>query len=144
MPASKATAYLFFNGTAHQAIALYEKALGARLEHKQLYSEVCGEGCPAADKSRIIHATLHFGEDLVMVSDAPESRPVPPRSNVAVALDFPDLADMTRAFNRLGEKGEVDHPLQDAFWGDKFGALMDEFGISWMFVCRSDKNRAKG
>lgn len=143
MPATKATAYLFFNGTANQAIALYEKVLGAKVEHKQLYGDVCGDQCPEADKSRVIHAMVRFGESFVMLSDVPDARPVPKESNAAVALDFSDLGDMTHAFDTLAEKGKVDHPLNDAFWGDKFGALSDEFGIYWMFTCRLEKNTPK-
>jgi PhnB protein len=26
-------------------------------------------------------------------------------------------------------------PLQDMFWGDYFGTLVDRFGVCWMFNC---------
>jgi PhnB protein len=26
-------------------------------------------------------------------------------------------------------------PLQDTFWGARFGMLTDKFGIKWMFSC---------
>jgi PhnB protein len=35
--------------------------------------------------------------------------------------------------------GRIELPLQDMFWGAKFGMLTDAFGVSWMFNC--DKKR---
>jgi len=30
-------------------------------------------------------------------------------------------------------------PLQDTFWGAKFGMLTDAFGLRWMFNCEAAK-----
>ena len=30
-------------------------------------------------------------------------------------------------------------PMQDTFWGAKFGMLTDAFGIHWMFNCQVKK-----
>ena len=37
----------------------------------------------------------------------------------------------------FGEGGTADMPLQEMFWGDYFGNLTDQFGVQWMFNCRS-------
>ena len=36
-------------------------------------------------------------------------------------------------FEALKEGGAVDMPLQDVFWGARFGILTDKFGVKWMF-----------
>ncbi|MFN2447196.1 MAG: VOC family protein [Vicinamibacterales bacterium] len=50
-------------------------------------------------------------------------------------LDFDNVADMTQRFEALGAGGKVTMPLQDTFWGAKFGTLTDAFGVQWMFNC---------
>ena len=68
-----------------------------------------------------------------MLSDSASGARPAGGSNVHVALDFTDLPDMTRRFTALAEKGKVTVPLQDTFWGAKFGMLTDRFGVQWMF-----------
>jgi PhnB protein len=42
-------------------------------------------------------------------------------------------------FEKMSEGGTVSMPLQDAFWGSRFGMLQDKFGINWMFNCELKK-----
>ena len=32
-----------------------------------------------------------------------------------------------------GEGGTIMMPLEDTFWGARFGMLKDKFGVNWMF-----------
>lgn len=125
--------YLNFNGTASQAIALYERALGAKPEHVMRYSDA--PGTSPADKDRIMHSVLRIGAGQLMAGDGMPGSQVTAGNNNSVCLDFDDVADMTQKFNALSEGGTVDVPLQDTFWGAKFGMLTDAFGINWMFNC---------
>lgn len=43
--------------------------------------------------------------------------------------------DMEKVFQRMAEGGTVTMPLQDTFWGARFGMLRDRFGVNWMFNC---------
>jgi PhnB protein len=67
------------------------------------------------------------------VSDA--STAVAAGGNVHVSLDVTDVEEMTQKFTALGEGGSITVPLQDTFWGAKFGMLTDAFGVRWMFNC---------
>ena len=127
--------YLNFNGTGAKAIALYEKALGAKTSDVMRHGDVPG-GCPQqGDKDRIIHARLALGGGVVMISDMPPNMPAPPAGNVHVCLDFDDASDMKAKFDALSEGGNVTTPLQDTFWGATFGMVTDAYGVSWMFNC---------
>ena len=42
MPIKQLNPYLNFNGTADQAIKLYERALGAKTEHIQRFGDMLG------------------------------------------------------------------------------------------------------
>ena len=39
----------------------------------------------------------------------------------------------------MSEGAIISLPLQDMFWGAKFGKLVDKFGVSWMFNCEMKK-----
>src|SRR5262245_21702426 len=129
--------YLGFDGTSAKAIALYEKALGAKTENVMRFGDVPNQPCAPADRDRIMHARLRIGDAILMLSDSPPGSPVSADSNVHVALHFDDPVDMARKFEALAAGGKITMPLQDTFWGAKFGMLTDAFGIHWMFNCEN-------
>jgi PhnB protein len=133
MPIGKLNPYIIFNGTAESAIKLYESALGAKTENISRYGDV--PGAKITHTNLVMHAALHIGEGIVMISDAPPDRPVPVESNVEIALHFSEPDDMTKLFEALAAGGKVKMPIQDTFWGAKFGMLADAYGVSWMFNC---------
>src|SRR5205807_1352302 len=123
--------YLFFNGAAEAALGLYERALGAKREAVMRYADApCPNKTPGGE-NLIMHAALRVGEQTLMLSDSPQ--PVKPEGNVQVALDFKEPADMARAFEGLAEGGTVTTPIQDMFFGAKFGSLQDAYGVRWLF-----------
>ena len=126
--------YLNFDGTAAQAIALYERALGAKTEMIMRYGEAEGMPVPPEHRNLVMHATLDIGGSKVMVSDAQPGAQVSSSTAVHVAVHFTgDLDDVGRKFDALAEGGEVTMPLTDTFWGARFGTITDAFGIRWMF-----------
>lgn len=128
--------YLCFEGTAQKAIDLYTQALGAKVEGAMRYGDVPGNDQPAATKDLVMHAKLQIGGGVVMVSDArPGDRVATSGKQVQIALDFDDPKDMARKFDALSQGAKIEMPLQDMFWGAKFGMLTDAFGVSWMFNC---------
>lgn len=134
MAIQSATPYLILNGSAPQAIALYERALGARVASVQRFGDMDGS-CPEAQKERIMHAELRLGDAILMLSDgAGDGAPVESGS-VSVALGLNDPAEARRCFDGLAASGAVVQPLVDAPWGALFGVVRDEFGIHWMLNC---------
>lgn len=127
--------YLNFDGTAEKAIALYERALGAKTESLQRFGDVPGQPPSPATAQRVMHALLRIGPGTLMISDTPPGMPVALGSNVHVCLDFDDPAEMAQRFDALAAGGEIAMPLQDTFWGARFGMLTDAHGIRWMFNC---------
>lgn len=139
MPIRKLNPYLNFNGTAAKAIKLYETALGAKAENVMPWTDVPGQAPNPETKDRLMHAVLRIGEGVVMLSDSRPDAPVTVGSNVHVTLDFDDAAEMARKFDALAVGGKVTMPLQDTFWGAKFGMLTDAYGVAWMFNCETRK-----
>ena len=139
MSIRKVNPYLNFDGTAGKAIALYEKALGAKAENVQRFGDVQGMPVAPENKDRVMHALLRLGEGVIMISDGMPGVPVPAQSNMHVTLDFDDPGDMARRFDALSAGGKITMPMQDTFWGAKFGMLTDAYGIQWMFNCELKK-----
>jgi PhnB protein len=131
--------YLNFDGDAHKAIALYESALGAKAEGVMRFGDMPGQPAPPEVKDRIMHAKLQVGGGVIMISDGPPGRPRVTGNNNYVALHFDDPTATAKTFEALAAGGTVEMPLQDTFWGAKFGMLTDVFGVHWMFNCELPK-----
>lgn len=127
--------YLFFNGDASEAIKLYERVLGAKVQNIQRYGDIPGNTPKPENKDRVIHAMLAIGPAIVMISDETADSTVSKTTNVHVCMDFDDAADQTAKFEGLAQGGTVTMALHDTFWGARFGTLVDRYGIHWMFNC---------
>jgi PhnB protein len=126
--------YLFLNGTASDAIAFYEKAIEARIVRVQRFSDAPGgEMPPGVSPTSVMHAHLETGGGTLLLSDAVLGPPITQGDGVVVCMQYEGRADVDRHFAALSEGGSVTEPLQDTFWGARFGMLVDRFGVRWMF-----------
>jgi PhnB protein len=133
MSAKRCSAYLKFNGQAADAIRLYESALGAEVKAIMRFGDVDAIKTPPELKDRIMHSEIKIGESTVMISDAMPGRPQPEGAGrVEVLIDFDTPESMAQSFQALSNQGEVVMPIEDTFWGAKFGVLVDPFGITWL------------
>lgn len=124
--------YLNFNGNAREALSFYEAALGGKVTQLGTF----GEANMAKDevsKDMILHAIFEAGALKFMVSDCPPGVSVSSGDQVSLSLDFKDADRMEQVFNALAACGNITMPLQDTFWGARFGMTQDKFGIHWMF-----------
>ena len=126
--------YLMFNGNCAEALEFYKDSLGGSIEGLSTFGEA-PMPCEEADKNKVMHATFKFHNGMLMASDSMGSRAPVPGSNVHLSLNLHDNNDMEQKFNKLADGGQVTMPLQDTFWGARFGMLIDKFGIYWMFNC---------
>lgn len=125
------TPYVFFGGKARRAIALYERALGAKVESIIPLSEVPGATVAPGQEEWVVHAMLRIDGHALMLSDGMPSMPVAKESNVHVALDFPDPNEMTKIYDALAEGGTKTFPIHDTFYGGRLGVVTDAFGVHW-------------
>ncbi len=124
--------YLNFNGTSEEAMNFYKDATNGSIETLMRFSDT---QMPASEamKNKVMHGIMHIHGQKVMFSDGGEEHPVHVGNNFSMALDFNNEEDMTREYNALAAGGVVTMPLQDTFWGAKFGMCTDKFGVNWMF-----------
>jgi PhnB protein len=105
-----------------------------------------GPSLPEKDKFLVMHVGLPIlGGHVLMGTDAPESMgfKINTGNNVYIALQPDTREDTKRLFDALSEGGKVEMELQDMFWGDYYGSLMDRFGVQWMFICAEKINKAE-
>ena len=131
------TTYLTFDGNCREAMTFYKRCLGGELLLMPV-SDAPGE-TPKEAKDRIMHASLKNGSVSLMASDRWLDHPFQQGDNFAICVAPESLEETEKLFVSLGENGKVTSPLQDTFWGARFGTLMDQFGIHWMFNFENSK-----
>ena len=134
--------YLFFNGQCEAAFKFYEKLLGGKI-----LAMMPHEGTPAANsvpvewRSKIIHARMVVGDQILMGSDAPPDHQQKPQG-FSVNIGVNDPAEAERIFHALVEGGTATMPIGETFWATRFGMLVDRFGIPWMINCEKAAEKA--
>jgi PhnB protein len=127
--------YLFFYGKCEEALNFYKGIFGGQVAGIMRMKEAPHEmQAPANWADKIMHSRFESATVRFMASDGmPDT--VNTDGNIALSLSTKDEAEGTRVFNKLSEGGKVDMPMQDMFWGAKFGVLKDKYGIEWMVSC---------
>jgi PhnB protein len=116
------TPHLICDGAA-DAIEFYKKAFNA-VEMMRL----------PGPQGKLIHASIRIGDSVVMLADEfPEWGSFGPNSlkgsPVTIHLQ---VEDVDALFEQAVSAGaEVKMPVQDMFWGDRYGYLEDPFGHHW-------------
>ena len=106
---------------AASASVFYQKAFGAREVTRMLHP----------DGKRIIHCHLYINEGSLMLNDAFPDQGMPLEKPQAFTLTLM-VDDIDTWFKRAVDAGcEVTSPVATMFWGDRYGALKDPFGVSW-------------
>ena len=120
---STVTPHLVVEGAA-EAIEFYKKAFGA---------EEMGR-LPMPDGKRLMHAEIKIGDSRIMMVDAMEefgSKGPKGFGGTPVSLNLYS-EDAKGLFEQAVAAGcEVAMPLEEQFWGDLFGRLVDPYGHSW-------------
>jgi PhnB protein len=116
------TPHLICAGAA-EAIEFYKKAFGA-VELSRV---------PGSD-GKVMHASIRIGDSVIMLNDenpqwgalGPKSLPGSP---VTIHLYVEDADAVFAQAVAAGAKATM--PLDDTFWGDRYGKVEDPFGHQW-------------
>jgi len=124
--------YLFFNGQCEAAFKFYAECLGGKIEGMITHAGTpAEEHVPAEWRSKIMHARLTVGDQVLMGSDAPPGHYKEP-AGFSVSIQIKDRAEAEGIFNKLAANGKVQMPFQKTFWAAGFGMCVDQFGMPWM------------
>jgi uncharacterized glyoxalase superfamily protein PhnB len=114
---------------AAQAIEFYKKAFGAQEMDRF-------EG---PDGKSIMHAEMKIGDSIVMLNDEhPQMGYLSPLSTGSTSSGiFLYVPDSDAVFNKAVSAGaKPQMAMMDAFWGDRFGSIIDPFGHVWSISTR--------
>jgi PhnB protein len=116
------TPYLAVEDAA-KAIEYYKRAFGAKERVRM-----------DAPGGKIGHAELEIGDSLVMLSDPfPQASTKPPKelggTSASVFMYVEDVDSVVQ--DAIDAGATVTMPVEDMFWGDRFGTVTDPFGHQW-------------
>ena len=113
---------------ADEAIKFYEKAFGATLLFR----------ADTPDGRRILHASMQLpnGGTFFLNDDFPEftggTKSSPQALGGSPVTLHVDTPDVDAVYKRVVDAGaKVEMPLDDQFWGDRYGSVIDPFGHRW-------------
>lgn len=120
--AQSVTAYLVVDGAA-KALDFYEEAFGAEV----LEREVLPDG-------KLLHGSVRIGDTVVMMSDEfPGAEAHAPSgvgtSTVVLHIYAEDVDALWKRALAAGAREVM--PLEDQFWGERYGKVVDPFGHHW-------------
>jgi PhnB protein len=125
--------YIFFYGRCEEALEFYKGVLGGTYELMRVSESPMADQFPPDFSGKVMHASFTAPGISLMAADGREIKPIDPEAgNISLALSATDRAEGERVFKALSDGGKVKMPLNDAFWGGKFGMFDDRFGIEWM------------
>ena len=132
----KLNPHLFFGGNCREAMEFYKSVFGG-----DLILTPFSEGPPDAHKdpkansekmkSKIMYAKLS-GEIVLLASDNPHNIETRNTGQFGLSLEGSEETLLKGYFEKLSEKGQVTAPLIKQFWGDTFGMVTDQYGVTWM------------
>ncbi|MGE5682509.1 MAG: VOC family protein [Bacillota bacterium] len=132
-------AYLSFNGNCREAMSFYRDILGGELRMQSVGETPVAGQMPAEAHQKIMHALLTGNGFVLMASDSLRGN-LTEGSSISLLLSCSGEEEINRLFSGLSSGGNVTEPLNDTFWGARFGALKDKFGISWMLNFEKPKS----
>lgn len=127
--------YLSFKGDCEAAFKLYEQCLGARIGGIFRYagSPIAGQ-VPADWADKVMHGNLTIGDLVIQGADvAPQAYEAP--KGFSLSIQPTSTSEAERIFRELAAGGTVLMPLEKTFWAERFGMVVDRFGIPWLINC---------
>ena len=130
--------YVNFAGNTEEAFSFYKSVFGGEFQSVMRFKDVPDlpdrEKMSEADLEKIMHISLRVGDTVLMGTDVLESmgQSLTKGDNISLSLTLDTKEASDRLFALLGDGGVVELPMQEMFWGDYFGMVIDKFGIEWM------------
>jgi len=129
--------YLFLNGRCEEAIAFWQKAVGAQPGMLMRFKDSPEPGnTPPGSEDKVMHASFKVGTTEVMASDGCADG-APKFEGFSLAFTADSVPEAERAFAALSNGGEVNMPLAKTFFAAAFGMVRDRFGVHWMVLANA-------
>ncbi len=131
---------LNFYGRTEEAVTFYGRALDAEILFLMRFRD-----CPdpslsiSGREGKVFHATFRIGSTELMASDCSCEEPTAETPfagfSLTLRVETPEKAE--RFFAALSDGGQIQIPLHKIFFADRYGIVVDRFGISWKVMAES-------
>jgi PhnB protein len=127
--------YLSFNGQCEAAFKFYEQVLGGQLGDIFRYAGTpLAHQVPTDWQDKVMHGSITVGGQVLMGGDVAPDRYEAP-TGFSLSIQIKDATEAERIFRELSHAGSMVMPLEKTFWAERFGMVIDRFGIPWMINC---------
>jgi len=82
----------------------------------------------------VMHGSVTIGGQVLMGGDVAPDRYEAPMG-FSLSIQLKDATEAERIFGELSQGGRVVMGLEKTFWAERFGMVIDRFGIPWMINC---------
>ena len=128
-------AYVSFKGDCEEAFKCYEEILGAKPGLVFRYADSpIADVVPDGWETKVMHGSVTIGGQRLEGADVPPERYEAPKG-FSLSINVPTPGEAERLFERLAEEGRVVYPIEKTFWSERFGMIVDRFGVPWMINC---------
>jgi PhnB protein len=136
-----------FYGRTEEAVEFYGRAIEAETLFMMRFRD-----CPDPSQRRpgieekIFHVTLRIGSTEIMASDCGCEHPPTETTftgfSLLLRVETPGKAE--QFFTALCEGGQIQIPLAKTFFAERYGIVIDRFGIAWKIMApESDKPKGR-
>lgn len=128
---------ILFYGRCEEALNFYKECMMGEIRFLSRYKET-DMAVREEFGDKIIHAEFWAHGVFFMASDGrPQDFGKTIQSGaISLSINFEEVAEEERLFAALSDGGEIIEPLQDQFWGARYGVFSDRFGVRWEFNCQ--------
>jgi len=135
----KMTPALGFKGQCNEAIALYEKAFGAKVREKVLYSQADPKDfqCKPEEKDWVFYAEISIGNKRISLGDDSgglldgETQGI---SKMSLLMEFESDEALKAAYEILSDDATILTPMCNQSYCTAYVVLVDKFGIHWALM----------
>ena len=130
-------AYLSFKGDCEAAFRAYAQCFGGTVGELFRYG-----GSPMEDQvppdwaNKVMHGSVTICGQVLMGADTVPAQYEAPRG-ISLALHIKGAAEAERIFDELAVDGTNVVPMEKTFWAERFGVVVDRFGITWSINCEA-------
>ena len=124
-----------FPGNCNEAIAFYQKAVGAEIKNIAYAKDAPPEAAEGVPPNFVFHSEILIFGTTIGMTDMGEKQLTDEQFLFTLLFDTDE--EVTAVFNKLAEGGKITEPLAPQFWCSLNGSIEDPFGISWNIGTRT-------
>lgn len=128
---SKAAPYIHFRDNCLEAMTFYNQCFGGEMMVMKVGDSPMAEQMPGMG-DLVMHSQITAGDWAIMASYWCAPTEFRPGNNSSIMVECAGEDEQTALYGMLSEGGTASMPLEDTFWGSRFGMVKDRFGIDWM------------